>query len=70
MMLSGFSSFSLSKAGIRSSETKYCWGAYFQLREDIQFVFPYLNRIIPEARYVRQPLYLQFLYRHCFTTLY
>ena len=70
MIINGFKEFSLSKAGIRSLESESCWGAYFQLDSDIRSVFPYLNRMLQSARYVQKPVYLQFPYLDCYTTLY
>ncbi|MBI5594409.1 MAG: hypothetical protein HY881_28515 [Deltaproteobacteria bacterium] len=70
MIIKGFKEFSLSKAGILSLETDFCWGAYFQLDSDIQSAFPYLNRTIQRARYVQKPVYMQFLYLDRYTTLY
>ncbi len=70
MIINGFEKFSLLKAGINLQGTETYWGAYFRLGTDIRSVFPYINRVKPRARYVRQPVYIQFLFLDRFTTLY
>jgi len=70
MIVNGFTDFSMSKAGVRSLETRCPWGAYFKLDADIRAVFPYINRGVASARYFENPVYLQLLFQNCYTTLY
>jgi DNA-binding CsgD family transcriptional regulator/ArsR family metal-binding transcriptional regulator len=70
MLLSGYKELTLQKSGIKSAHTLACWGAYFILDTDISGVFPYINAVVPKARYYDYPEYIQFLFEQNLCTLY
>lgn len=69
-MVSGFIEFSLERASIRSLIDGRSYGAYFKLDQDVRDLFPYINAMIPDARYFDQPESIQFLFDDIQSTLY
>lgn len=70
MLLNTFSNLSISKAGVLALTSQKSWGAHFELETDIRAVFPYVNAVIPDARYHNQPEYVLFLFDGIHCTLY
>jgi DNA-binding CsgD family transcriptional regulator/ArsR family metal-binding transcriptional regulator len=62
-----FSEFSLSRSGVLT--TRY-FGAYFRLKSDLSFLFPYINTSIADTRYHDRPEYLQFFFEEIKCSLY
>lgn len=62
-----FSEISLSRTGVLV--TRY-FGAYFRLKSDLRFLFPYINASIADTRYYDRPEYLQFFFEGIKCSLY
>ncbi len=67
MLIQGYSNFSLTKSGVLS--TAYM-GAFFELDQDVSHLFPYLNRHLPESRFLDIPRCIQFGFKDCQCSLY
>jgi DNA-binding CsgD family transcriptional regulator/ArsR family metal-binding transcriptional regulator len=66
-IIKGFSEFTLSRSGVLT--TRYS-GAYFRLKGDLRFLFPYINASITDTRYHDRPEYLQFFFEGIKCSLY
>jgi len=70
MLLEGYRNLTLAKTGILSFASGRSWGAHFELAEDVRSLFPYINAVIPEARYHDKPEYMIFLFEGVRCTVY
>ncbi len=55
---------------MRSLVNGRSYGACFKLDQDVRGLFPYINSVIPDARYSDQPASIQFLFKNIQSTLY
>ncbi len=46
------------------------WGAHFEIEPDLKPIFPYINAVVPDARYHDQPEYVQFSFKGIGCTVY
>ncbi len=69
--ITGYSNFSLSKAGIRAKfHPGMSMGAHFKLDNDVRLLMPYINSTVQDARYYENPEYIQFEINDVKCTLY
>ncbi|QTA90958.1 LuxR C-terminal-related transcriptional regulator [Desulfonema magnum] len=62
MLIKGYSDFSLSKVGIKSSFVPAAsWGAHFKLDNDVSELFPYINATFKDAVFYDKPEYIKFV---------
>jgi DNA-binding CsgD family transcriptional regulator/ArsR family metal-binding transcriptional regulator len=61
MVIIRFSDFSLSRVGVMSTFPRTFWGAHFKIDADVSPLFPFLNAILPDAKYFAKPEYLEFI---------
>lgn len=69
-MIGAFLEFSFERVGMRSLVNGRSYGACFKLDQDVRGLFPYINSVIPDARYSDQPASIQFLFKNIQSTLY
>lgn len=70
MLLEGYKNLAVAKAGILSLVSQRSWGAHFELEADVRSIFPYINAVLPDARYHDNPEYVIFLFYGVRCTLY
>ena len=70
MVINRYLDFSLSRVGVMSTFPRTFWGAHFRLDSDVSPLFPYLNAILPDAKYFGKPECLEFILDDFKCTLY
>lgn len=63
ILIKGYSDFTLTQAGVRSNlDPLVNYGVYFKIKNDISWLFPYLNAEIANAMFFDNPQYIQFMF--------